>query len=199
MFDGPVEGVCTFYSYRCVGGRGEDVEFSHGFGGGFELGAYAFFGAAAFEHVAVDASGEADVVWGVDVDGEVVEGDEIGVVEGEDAFDDDDGGWGDGIEVVGDAGVGGEVVDGALDGLSAGEGADVLDDEFGLERVGVVEVALVAGVEGELGEIAVVEVEWEERGVELGGEFAGEGGLAGAGTACNADDERVVRQRELNG
>ncbi len=82
-----------------------------------------------------------------------------------------------------------EVVDGTLDGLAGGEAADVLDDEFGLEGVGVVEVAFVAGVEGELGEVAVVEVEGEEGGVELGGKLGGEGGFAGAGAAADAEDE----------
>jgi hypothetical protein len=33
----------------------------------------------------------------------------------------------------------------------------------------VVEVELVAGVEGEVREITVAEVEWEERGFQLGG------------------------------
>ena len=90
---------------------------------------------------------------------------------------------GDEVERVGDAGVGAEVVDRALDGETGGEDADVREDELGLEGVGMVEVALVAGVEGEVGEVAVVEVEGEEGGVELRGELAGEGGLAGAGTA----------------
>ena len=45
----------------------------------------------------------------------------------------------------------------------------MLDEELGLEGVGVVEVLLVAGVEREVGEVAVVEVEREEGGVELGG------------------------------
>ena len=52
---------------------------------------------------------------------------------------------GDGVVELGDTGVGFEVVDGALDGSAGGEAADVLDDEFGFERVGVVEVALCGG------------------------------------------------------
>ena len=90
LFDGPVEGVGAFDGDGGVGGGGEDVEVGHGFGGGFELSAYALFGAAAFEHVAVDAAVEADLVGGVDVDAEVIERKQLGVVEGEDAFDDDD-------------------------------------------------------------------------------------------------------------
>ncbi len=172
-----------------MGGGGQDVEVGHGFGGGFELVADGLLGAAALEHVAVDAAVEADLVGGVDVDAEVIEREKLGVVEGEDAFDDDDGGGGDGVEAVGDAGVGFEVVDGAVDRLAGGEAADVFDDELGFERVRVVEVELVASVEGELREVAVVKVEREERGVELGGELAGEGGLAGAGAAGYADDD----------
>ena len=71
-------------------------------------------------------------------------------MEREDAFDEDEVGGDDGLERAGDAGVRAEVVDRALDGLAGGEGADVLDEELGLERVGVVEVLLVAGVEREL-------------------------------------------------
>lgn len=69
-----------------MGGGGDDVEVGHGLGGGFELGADARFGAAALAHVAVDATIEADLVGGVDVDAEVVEVAERLVVEGEDAF-----------------------------------------------------------------------------------------------------------------
>jgi hypothetical protein len=112
-------------------------------GGGEELLADGFFGAAAVADVAVDAAAQADVVRGVDVDGEGVERLQLRVVEGEDAFDEDDLFGHDAVEGPGDAGVGLEVVDGARDGFSVREFANVLDDEFGLERVGVVEVALV--------------------------------------------------------
>ena len=109
-------------------------------------------------------------------------------MEGEDAFYDDEGAGDDGGEGVGDATVGFEVVDGSVDGLAFREGAEVGDEELGFEGVRVVEVAFVAGVEGELREVAVVEVERKEGGVELVGEFAGEGGFAGAGAACDADE-----------
>ena len=146
VFDGPVEGFGAFDRDCGMGLRGEDVFFGHGAGGGFELVADGLLGAAALAHVAIDAAVEADFVGGVDVDAEVVEGDELGVVEGEDAFDDDDAGRGDGFERVGDAGVAGEIVYRALDGEAFGEGADVGDDELGFEGVGVVEVLFVAGV-----------------------------------------------------
>jgi hypothetical protein len=53
----------------------------------------------------------------------------------------------------------------------------------------MVEVEFVAAVERELGEVAIIEVEREEGGVELGGELAGESGLAGAGASGYANDE----------
>ena len=56
-----------------MGLRGDDVEFGHGLGGGVELVADGLLGATALAHVTVDATGEADVGRGVDVDAEVVE------------------------------------------------------------------------------------------------------------------------------
>ena len=105
----------------------------------------------------------------------------------------------DGVEGVGTRVWRVEVVDGALDGVAEASVADVLDEELGLERVGVVEVLLVARVERELGEVAVVEVERKEGGVELGGELARQRGFAGAGTAGDADDERPLGKAELFG
>jgi hypothetical protein len=83
--------------------------------------------------------------------------------------------------------------------VAEGEGVEVFEDELGLEGVGVIEVLLVAGLVREVGEVAVVEVEGEEGGVELGGELAGEGGLSGAGAASDGEDERRLRKRELHG
>ncbi len=72
--------------------------------------------------------------------------------------------------------------------LAGGEVADVLDDQLGLEGVGMVEVALVAGVEGELGEVAVVEIKGEEGCVELVSKLGREGGFSGARAAADAED-----------
>ena len=171
----------------------------HGAGGGFELFADGCFGAAAFTHVAIDAAVEADFVGRVDVDAEVVERDELGIMQREDTFDEDDLGWSDGVEVVGDAGVVGEVVDRALDGAAKGEVADVGDEELGFEGVGVVEVLFVAGVERELREVAVVEVERKQGRVELRGKLAGKCSFAGAGTAGDADQQRALGEGELFG
>jgi hypothetical protein len=68
----------------------------------------------------VDATGEAYVVWGVDVDAEIVERNQLRIVEREDAFDEDKAGWREGVEDAEDARVGGEIVDRALDGLAGG-------------------------------------------------------------------------------
>ena len=149
----------------------------HGAGGGIELVADGLLGAAALAHVAVDAAVEANLIRGVDIDAEVVEREKLGVVERKDAFDEDHAGGRDGVEGVGNAGVAGEVVDGALDGEALRERSDVLDDELGFEGVGMVEVLLVAGVEGELREVAVVEIEGKKGGIKLDGELPGERGL----------------------
>src|ERR1700683_2331401 len=109
----------------------------------------------------------------------------------EDAFDEDEAGGGEGIKDAKDAGVGGEIVDGALDGLAGSERAYVLDEQLAFERVRVIEVLLVAGVERELGEIAVIEIEGKECGIELRGELAGERCFAGAGAAGDSDDDGV--------
>ena len=199
LFDGPVEGLAAGDGEGGAGLGGEDELLGHGADGGGVLLADTGFGAAAFADVAVDAAAETDLVGGVDEDGDGVERAGRGEVHGEDAFDDDEVGGGDGVKRAGDAGVGAEVVDGSLDGVAFGEGAEMRDKELAFKRVGVVEVALVAGVERELGEIAVVQVQWEERGFELGGEFAGEGGFAGAGTAGDAEEDRALREAQLFG
>ena len=109
-------------------------------------------------------------------------------MEREDAFDDDERVRRDAVAFAGDACVAGKVVDRTVDWLAGCERLNVFENEFGLERVGVVEVALVACVERELAEVAVVEIKGEEGCVELLGELAGEGGLAGAGTTADAED-----------
>ena len=60
----------------------------------------------------------------------------------------------------------------------------------------MVEVLLGTVGGGQVAEAVVVEVEGDQGGVELGCELAGEGGFAGAGTACNAEDQ-VWRKAEL--
>jgi hypothetical protein len=114
-------------------------------------------------------------------------------VEREDSFDDEDVSGGDGLGFVGDAGVGGEVVEGARYGFVIGQSVDLFDEEGVFEGVGVVEVLQVAVFVGEMAEVAVVEVERQEGGVELRGELAGEGGFAGAGATTYPEDERATR------
>jgi hypothetical protein len=52
---------------------GDYVEVGHRFGGGFELIANGLLGATPLEHVAVDASVEADLVGSVDINTELIE------------------------------------------------------------------------------------------------------------------------------
>ena len=59
-----------------------------------------------------------------------------------------------------------------------GERGDVFGEEIVLEGVGVVEVLRGAIGGWDVAEVAVVEVQGQEGGVELRGELAGEGGLA---------------------
>ncbi len=179
LFDGPVEVVGAFDGDGGVGGGGENEEVGHGAGGGVVLVADALLGTATLADVTGDAAGETEVVGSVDVDAEVVEGAERLVVEGEDAFDDEDAGGGEGFSHR-RAGVGGEVVGGTKDGLTGGEGLDVVDEEFVLDGVGMVEVLKGSLGGRKVGGVAVVEVEGKEGGIELRGELAGEGGLAGA-------------------
>jgi hypothetical protein len=73
--------------------------------------------------------------------------------------------------------------------VTFGEGLDVRGEEGVLEGVGVVEVLAGAFFGGEVGEVAVVEVEREECCGELSGELSGERGLAGSGAAGDGDDE----------
>jgi hypothetical protein len=197
LFDGPVEVVGAGDGEVGVGLRGQDVEFGHGAGGGFELGSHRFFRAPALAHVAVDAAVEADLVRSVDVDAEVVERNEIWIVQCEDAFDDDKPGRGDGIKGSQDARVMREVVDGPLDGVTVGQSAEMLDEEFALQRVGVVEVLLIARLWRDVRQVAVIKIQRKDRRFELRGEFACEGCFTRAGTTGNAEDNGSLRRTRM--
>jgi hypothetical protein len=60
----------------------------------------------------------------------LVEGEGLGVVEGEEAFDEEERDVVDGFGLAGNAGVGGKVIDGTLDGLALSQGLNL----NGLER-----------------------------------------------------------------
>ena len=171
--------------------------FCHRAGGGGVLVADGLLGAAALAYIAVDAAGEADGVRRVDEDGEVEALAERGRVEGEDAFDDEDGCGVDTGGAVENSGVRAEVVEGSLDEVVEGEFVEVMEEQVKLDRVRVVEVLLRALLEGKVGEVAVVEVEWEQARVELRGEFTREQGFARAGAAGDAEDQWAMRQEEL--
>jgi hypothetical protein len=95
--------------------------------------------------------------------------------------------------------VAGEVVDRSLDGLALREVANVLDKKFALQRVGMVEVALVALVERKLRKVAIVEIQRKESRAELRCEFTGQRGLAGAGASGDADQDGKRRCVRVHG
>src|ERR1035437_5053289 len=86
-----------------------------------------------------------------------------------------------------------EVVYRALNGFAICERANVLDDEFGLERVGVVEVALVPRVQWKLRQVAIVQVQRKQRRIKLPRKLRRKRGLARARASGNANHERAVR------
>jgi hypothetical protein len=94
----------------------------------------------------------------------------------------------------------GEVVERLLDGLPGAQGADVLDEQRSIERVRMVEVLLRAFLERQAGQVAVVAVLLEDDDAQRrqrGDDAAGDGGLAGAGPAADADDQRAGGLRGL--
>lgn len=91
--------------------------------------------------------------------------------------------------------MGGEVVEGTLDGMAGGERAEMLDEKIVLDGVGVVEVLESALGGGQVAQVAVVEVQGEQGCVEVCGEFAGEGGFARAGAACDSENEGATSGR----
>ena len=175
-----------------VDGGGVDVLLRHGTCGAFVLLADGRFGASALVGVAANAPCEAKGVGGLDVESESEEGAELGEVEGEDAFDEDDGRGLDALR-FGFAGVRGEVVAGPVDRAACDEFAKVGEEELGLEGVRVIEVRAVALLRSEVGEVAVVGVERKEPGMEAITKTAGQDGLAGARAAGDADDQRAAR------
>lgn len=195
--DGPVERFGAVDGDGREPGAGKDEAFGHGLGEGSELLADAGLGAATLADVAVDATGETHRLGSLDEDGEIEEGAELGEVEGEDAFDDEDGSGVGALGTVGDAGVGAEVVGGEVDRAAFDEAVEVLQEEVDLEGVRVVEVACGAFGWRDVAEVAVEAVEGQETGGELGGELAGEGGFAGARAAGDAEDEGPLREEEL--
>ena len=142
-----------------MGSGGQDEALGHRVRGGPELLANTLRGASALAHIAVDAPGETDFGWSVDVAADAQEGSKLGVVQGQDAFDEHDRTRGDELKDSGNAGVLLEVVDRAVNGATGGEQAHVLEDELAFERIRMIEVAAGACLGREMRKVAVVEVE----------------------------------------
>lgn len=172
---------------------GEDELPGHGQGGGLELLLDSLRGATPFVDVAVCAALEAKLSRSLDVDGNVQERAEIGVMEGKDALDDEEGVGFDADGSVRHASVMDEVVAGAVDSVPDDELPKLLDEQRQLERVGMIEVLPGAFRLRQMIERAVVGVEREQGAVESAAELAGKGGFARARGAGDADDHRAVR------
>lgn len=163
----------------------------HGADGGEVLLDDGLGSAPAFGDVAMQAADEAQVGVGVYEDFDVKQLAEADFAEDEDAFDDDDpvGLNGDG---AGRAGVGGEVVNGEFDGVSLAELLDMVDQQVGVEGVGVVEVDFrpLLGVQvAEVFVIGVVGQVGDPVGAHSFENDIGYGGFAGAGAARDTDNE----------
>lgn len=120
-------------------GGGADVFFGGGAHGGLELLDDGFAGAAALDDVALDSTRQGNVVWDINEDGEIDEGVEGGVAEGEEAFEDDirrgadcPGGFG--------ASVSAEIVLGHRDGVAPFEVGDLADEEFAFPGIGMIKI-----------------------------------------------------------
>ena len=122
--------------------------------------------AAALCDIALQPPLKADLVGSVDVDAQLVEGQQFGEMEGEDALDEQIGAGADGLSKgdsvgVEDAGIRGEVVERALDGFTPGQRGNVGCQEGNLDQRGVVEVLAGALFQRQVGQIAIVRVGME--------------------------------------
>ena len=82
-------------------------------------------------------------------------------------------------------------VGGLLDGMSRAQRIDLFDQEIPVEGVGVVEIDLAALLHGDAGVVVVIGVLRDNGHLGAGQgfyDFADNGGLAGTGSACDADD-----------
>ena len=162
----------------------------HGADGGHPLLDDGFHGAAAFFDIALQAAHEAEVGVGIHEDFDIHQISQGAVFEDEDAFD-QDGGMRLDANHIGLAAMRGKIVGGEVDRLAGAQLAEMLDEEGRLDRVGMIEIELVALFEGELGMVFVIRVVADDDGMSGGKrfyDFARDSGFAGAGAAADADD-----------
>ena len=143
--------------------------------------------------VAAQAAHHPEVGVGVDVDLEVHQPPQLGLVEHQDPLDDQH------RDAVPPERwprrpvVHREVVGGPLDAASGQQFPQMLHQQAGLQRVGVVVVDLGPFLEREMGEIQVVGVVLDQRhvlGADLLHDLLGDGGLARPGASGEPDDQR---------
>ena len=168
---------------------GLDELFVHGFDGRQVLAHDGIQGAAPLLHVPHDAAQDTDVRVGIHKDLDVHKFPEGGVRENHDAIQDDDLGGADLGGLFG-AVMDGVVVDRALHGLPRQQLAEMLHEQGRFEgvRVVVVQMGPFLVGQGMVGAIVVVVVDDADVVPEGLLQALGQGGLAGAGAAGDADD-----------
>lgn len=149
------------------------------------LGLDGIRGASALGGVAQETPGESslDIQFDKDVDAVVV-GNRVGV-KSELSFGDDGGAGGGGSGTR--AKTGAKIVAGNLDGLALGKGFEMFAPFAEVEHFGVVPVEGFDGGVG--GDVFVVVIHLDERGVEFFAEVLGEGGFARCAESGDRDDE----------
>src|ERR1035441_6264070 len=141
-------------------------------------------------HIARQAALEADVGMGLHVHLGIQHGAEFGPVEHEQALDDEEPG---GLDAprFGSARVIGEGVDRLIEGATGRDGQQVFVQQLPIERIGVVEVDLLALFEGNLLHAAIVGIEGNNRGPRQSlCELLCQLGFPGAGRTRNTNDVR---------
>ena len=171
--------------------RGFDELEVHGTHGGKVLSNHVVHGPPSVSDVTLQPPNEPDILCDVDEDLDVEQGSNAWVCEQEDPIDDDDIPWLDLHRRFGPR-MRRIVVGWFPHDLPQCQFLEVLNQEFGVEGIGVVEVDPPAFVETEVTEVGVVSVLVDERGIDsqklVNG--PGHGCLAGAGAAHHTNHQR---------
>ncbi len=172
-----------------MGFAGGEVAAGGGEDGVFVLPEDKFHGALALGDVANFAAMEADRFGGFEKNGKIEVRAKLREMQGEDAFDDEQGAGRDVFAAILDAQVLGEIVNGGVDGVAGGVFADVGFEERDVDGGGRVVVDFGALFERELGHFGGVGFHGEDVALEAGGHALGDGGFAAAGGSGEAHDE----------
>ena len=171
---------------------GLDILLVHRLYGGKVLADHRFQGAAALPDVPHDAAQDAFIGIGIHKNLDVHFVGQLRIGKDEDALHDDDLG---GAHLLGAVGavVDGIIIHRTMDGMPRLEGAQVLDEQRGIEGIWVVVVEQLALFEGQLimAFIVAVVVQHADIRPEIFLQLFGDGGFAAAGAPRDADDHRV--------